>query len=139
MSDLISRQAAIVALANNRCGNDEWDLAVTHDVETIKKIPSVDPEKCSDYISRQAVIETIETDCSWDMFDEWGNLTPVGESIIEAIKRVPSVEPERKPGKWIDVPQYRGILFECDFCHKYQGTIKYKYCHNCGAKMEVEE
>lgn len=45
MSDIISRQTAIVALANNRCGNDEWDLAVTHDVETIKKIPSVDPER----------------------------------------------------------------------------------------------
>ena len=44
-SDTISREAAIVALANNRCGNDEWDLAVTHDVETIKKIPSVEPER----------------------------------------------------------------------------------------------
>ena len=45
VGDLISRQAAIVALANNRCGNDEWDLAVTHDVETIKKIPSAEPER----------------------------------------------------------------------------------------------
>ena len=44
MSDLISREAAVVALANNRCGNDEQDLAVTHDVETIKKIPAVEPD-----------------------------------------------------------------------------------------------
>lgn len=43
-TDLISRKSAIVAIANNRCGNDEWDLAVTHDVETIKRIPSVNTE-----------------------------------------------------------------------------------------------
>lgn len=52
MSDLISRQAAIIALANNRCGNDEWDFAVTHDVETVKKLPSVTPQpeviRCND-------------------------------------------------------------------------------------------
>ena len=45
----------------------------------------------SDLISRQAVIDTIETDCSWDIFNEWGSRTPTGERIINAIKSVPSV------------------------------------------------
>lgn len=48
-----------------------------------------------DLISRQAVIDTIETDCSWDMFNEWGSHTPTGENIINAIKSVPSVEPKK--------------------------------------------
>ena len=48
----------------------------------------------SDLISRQAVIDIIETDCSWDIFNEWGSRTPTGECIINAIKSVPSVEPE---------------------------------------------
>ena len=49
----------------------------------------------SDLISRQAVIDTIETDCSWDIFNEWGSRTPTGECIINAIKSVPSVEPKK--------------------------------------------
>ena len=47
-----------------------------------------------DLISRQVVIDTIETDCSWDIFNEWGSRTPTGECIINAIKSVPSVETE---------------------------------------------
>jgi hypothetical protein len=47
-----------------------------------------------DLVSRQAVIDTIETDCSWDIFNEWGSRTPTGECIINAIKSVPSVETE---------------------------------------------
>ena len=53
VNDCISRQSTIVALANNRCGNDEWDLAVTHDVETVKRIPSVSPKHPTGYWTRR--------------------------------------------------------------------------------------
>ena len=142
----------------------------------------------TDLVSRQAVIDTIETDCSWDIFNEWGSRTPTGESIIEAIKSVPSVEPEkcgdcisresaleilddyaediesgnwgtayskartsmcdlpsvtpkRKPGKWIHMVGF----WECDQCHaEYtdmptcMGKVIYEYCPMCGSKMEVD-
>ena len=90
----------------------------------------------SDLISRQAVIDTIETDCSWDIFNEWGSRTPTGECIINAIKSVPSVEPERKPGKWVENKWGEETCSECGYTHKAEGS---NYCPNCGAKMEVEE
>ena len=109
------------------------------------------PELCYDCISRQAVIDTIETDCSWDMFNEWGSRTPMGERIVEAIKRVPSSEPERKVGKW-EYLQYDGNPkignWHCSECkrivfllHSQKQNEKplYDFCPWCGAKMEVNE
>ena len=96
--------------------------------------------KQNDLVNRQAVIDTIETDCSWDMFNEWGSRTPIGESIIEAIKRVPSVEPERKLGKWI---WEDGNIPYCSICKKYSDDAdmqdihgEVKFCSHCGAKMK---
>ena len=100
----------------------------------------------TDLVSRQAVIDTTETDCSWDIFNEWGNRTPIGESIIEAIKRVPSAEPERKTGKW-EYVQYDGNPkignWHCSNCRLivnlgFEGAPYYHYCPGCGAKMEVD-
>jgi hypothetical protein len=42
--DLISRKAAILQLSHNKCGNEEWDIAVQHDIETITQFPSAQPE-----------------------------------------------------------------------------------------------
>lgn len=105
----------------------------------------------SDLISREAVIEAIETDCSWDMFNEWGSRTPMGERIVEAIKRVPSSEPERKVGTW-EYLQYDGNPkignWHCSECkrivfllHSQKQNEKplYDFCPWCGAKMEVNE
>lgn len=38
--DLISRKAAILQLSHNKCGNEEWDIAVQHDIETITQLSS---------------------------------------------------------------------------------------------------
>ena len=45
MDDLISRKAAILQLSHNKCGNEEWDIAVQHDIETITQLPSAQPER----------------------------------------------------------------------------------------------
>ena len=45
MNDLISRQAAILQLSHNKCGNDENDIAVQHDIETIRALPSAQLER----------------------------------------------------------------------------------------------
>ena len=45
MADAISRQAAITQLSHNKNkGDDEWELAVANDIQTIWKLPSVQPE-----------------------------------------------------------------------------------------------
>lgn len=73
-----------------------WGYADNNDNEISwnEVIRWVDQQPCGDLISRQSVIDTIETDCSWDIFNEWGSRTPTGECIINAIKSVPSVETE---------------------------------------------
>ena len=111
---------------------------------TIPPMPKK-PERCGDCISRKAVLESLETDCSLIMFDSYGNLTFTGERIIEAIKRVPSVEPERKPGKWMphmvtakcESSDHEGCS-ECQVCFYGEPTWSWKYCPNCGKPMEVQ-
>lgn len=45
MDDLISRQAAITQLSHNKNkGDDEWELAVQNDIQTIWKLPAAQPE-----------------------------------------------------------------------------------------------
>ena len=38
--DLISREKAIVQLSHNKSGNDDSDVVVQHDIETVKGLPS---------------------------------------------------------------------------------------------------
>ena len=45
MDDLISRLAAITQLSHNKNkDDDEWELAVENDIQTIWKLPSAQPE-----------------------------------------------------------------------------------------------
>jgi len=48
MSDLISRQAAIIQLSHNKNGDDDHDVIVQKDIETIKQLPSAQPERLTD-------------------------------------------------------------------------------------------
>ena len=50
MDDLISRQAAIIQLSHNKNGDDDHDVIVQKDIETIKQLPSAEPEiiRCKD-------------------------------------------------------------------------------------------
>ena len=45
MSDLISRQAAIIQLSHNKNGDDDHDVIVQKDIETIKQLPSAEPDQ----------------------------------------------------------------------------------------------
>jgi len=45
MDDLVSRKHILLQLSHNlRKGDDEWELAVRNDMETVRKAPSVAPE-----------------------------------------------------------------------------------------------
>lgn len=200
MSDLISREEVLDLLDTAfKSGAFDGRYAYENLIDAVQNL--IHPLE-TDLVSRQAVIDTIETDCSWDMFNEWGSRTPIGESIIEAIKRVPSVEsekcedcisrqavidrinklievekkqgtddwgygrervnayeamlhfvkseylhpsvePERKTGKWIkaidpDVNAWTGG-HTCSECGRACVQMSMNYCANCGAPMEVEK
>lgn len=91
-------KSALKYLVRKQQEQGSWGYADndnTNKVSWNEVLEWIDQQPCGDLISRQAVIDTIETDCSWDIFNEWGSRTPTGECIINAIKSVPSVETER--------------------------------------------
>lgn len=70
----------------------------------------------------------------------------MADEIVKALANLPSVEPEKKVGKWHLLDECANEGWYCDQCHKkvfkadFSNTMrKYKFCPNCGAKMEVEE
>ena len=48
MSDPIERQDAIIQLSHNKNGDDDCDVIVQKDIETIKQLPSAQPERLTD-------------------------------------------------------------------------------------------
>lgn len=93
MSDLISREE-VLNLIDTAFESGAFDGRYAYE-NLIDAVQNLIHPLETDLVSRQAVIDTIETDCSWDIFNEWGSRTPTGECIINAIKSVPSVEPEQ--------------------------------------------
>lgn len=59
------------------------------------------------------------------------------EYFQQAIK---ALEQESKTGHWINLKDIYGDIVEsvCSNCD-HNGNYKWKYCPNCGAKMESEE
>jgi len=43
MDDLISRQDAVIQLSHNKTGDDDCDVIIQRDIETIKQLPSALP------------------------------------------------------------------------------------------------
>ena len=44
MKDSIDRQAAIIQLSHNKIGNDDCDVIIQRDIETIKQLPPAQSE-----------------------------------------------------------------------------------------------
>ena len=53
--------------------------------------------------------------------------------INEVLNSMPSVQPEQKTGRWISNRHTDTVL--CSECKKCYGD-EFKFCPNCGAKME---
>ena len=79
-----------------------------------------------DCISRQAVLDAINTDWHEDL-----------SQLEDAIKALPPVEP--KTGHWIPSHIQGSILDECSECGVSCGAFTFKFCPMCGAKMVKED
>lgn len=96
----------------------------------------------SDLIDRQAAIDALSDEIT---------ITGVTNAIIvkdyvQRVKRklenLPSAQPERKSGKWVrgDAEKLT-CSARCSICQNrvYEERSPYKFCPNCGAKMEGEQ
>ena len=100
--------------------------SVEHNLEQIQ---------CDDCISREAAIYVASGFCH-------------PSNVAKELAKLPSVTPKPKTGHWImsDDGLFRPI---CDKCgaHPWKGyiptveeaTVVFKYCPNCGAKMEDKD
>lgn len=133
-----------IAINCGECAEEHHQLA-----EWLKELKAY-KEQSGDAISRQEVLNSINAVC---IYENEYNLT--AKHIKDAVKQLPPVTPqpcenaisrEKKTGRWI-LTMPRGAeewSYKCSECNfwKYKKTInlsKFKYCPNCGAKMEVEE
>lgn len=108
MDELISRQAAILQLSHNKCGNDENDIAVQHDIETIRKLPSAQPELSG---KLERILDFLDTELHpivspehWDVYSEL-------HDMISMLSE-PSVQPDGISLEWID--KHLEWLDNCD-------------------------
>ena len=126
MDDLIRRSDAI-RIASGYC---HW----SNIPDELAKLPSVKPTPCEDAISRKAVLDCL-TATKLKKFD----------FILQAreeIKNLPSVSTE-KTGRWKRriVDSGYNADWSCSCCGYKVKTdfVNFKYCPNCGARMEVED
>ena len=85
-----------------------------------------------DLISRQAELEAV------------GDVHPLdynGQAILHRIQQLPTIDvPDRKFGEWMAEPN---CWYRCSNCGQHypsiRGYMDYKYCPNCGARMERSE
>ena len=109
--------------------------------DTLKRMLDELTEPCEDCISRQAVLDTLDT--SDKFMDEDRTVDTYKSLLKECYEVLPSVTPKQKMGHWEICEDADGIYGVCDICGKdadftHYGDA-YPYCPNCGAKMEESE
>lgn len=105
---------------------------------------------CEDCVSRQAVLDALNNHTYSEEFCvehhiDWS--INLGTAHI-VINDLPSVTPQPKTGKWIKycIPRCGEQHYRCTSCGYYINfgqwgevyTKQFKYCPNCGARMEAE-
>lgn len=104
-------------------------------------IDAVEKEPCADAVSRQAVDEMIKAEMPergmWEIEGDKGKETvcEVCVDLIQKLSALPPVKPqEPRTGHWIRWEYSTRRCSECDCIV----THEYKFCPDCGAKMESE-
>ena len=124
---------------------------IIENLEAISKM--LEQEPCEDAISRDELLKAIDT---WDKFgcDADTKLVPYQDhyipyihydDVVKCVKGIPSVTPKPKTGHWIDK---FGGEYRCSCCREiisidteieHPNGITYKYCPNCGCRIEGSE
>lgn len=91
-------------------------------------------EPCEDAISRQAVLKIFANNPQYTIF------CGTAEALIKAL---PPVTPKIKIGRWLRFDEESPNDFKCSECETILCSVSdigdYKFCPNCGAKMQEVE
>ena len=127
----MSLQDAIQVLKDTNCYG-------TMDIAKTVILKALDQEPCTDAINRQAVLEKA-------IYAPIARVVTEDKVIyrkivfVDEIENIPPVNPAEKVGQWEYNPL--DMCFQCSQCKcccedDYKEPPKYKYCPQCGAKME---
>lgn len=94
-------------------------------------------------MARYIDAELLLADNTYEWFDDWGNYTSAGQAIVDAptadVVEVVHGEWERIEKK--DEIRIINVDFRCSACRRFRfhngELLTYKFCPNCGAKMDV--
>lgn len=156
MTDLISRQAAIDAFEKELCDVREFAVGFVGAKRILESVPSAQPEFARDInvLSTETAERTAKTSQNVPNDDLISRKAAIEiasgfchpANIAKELEQLPSVQPERKKARWILEPysvENDTWVHRCGECLQFAmiggGKPLFKYCPNCGAKMEVEE
>ena len=144
--DAISRKAVLEGIENLKKIHFDRVVVLSKVSNMVSDLPSVQPKhpECDDAVSRKELLDlatTVET-------DDYSDNEILDVVLVDDIKQLSSVYPKQRTGHWIAIDDEPHEDYECDKCafvvSAWTANIEpeevYKYCPNCGAKMQdVEE
>ena len=132
--------------------SDNGKCAYTEECHECMWESKYEQEPCDDAISKHVVLEAIDSRIEQikrdaDVINKSYSHLSFVEGVYDGYCRLkcdlwnlPSVTPQPKMGRWVNRTGNRkdGYEYTCDSCKKISLT-NFKYCPNCGARMEVKE
>ena len=122
-------------------GNEDLTTALDMAVNALKQEP------CNDAISRQAVLDAIDDDNRNGHYSCFASNNDA-QCFKGVIGELPPVTPQQKIGRWVDTESdefEHHHVYQCSNCKQYElieypkYVSRFKYCPNCGAKMQEVE